>query len=461
MLALLADPDAEVVTHEAEYRVDGEVGRFRFPLFDVKTGDGRVLFAGASLLPTRQGRQWYPTWGFKDLALLLGATQRSYRKTVRYLNRHRRQAVGGTPVNTLRDQAEAEGTAVLEFLEEESGRILKREGFSEEGTPSPVVAARQEEAESPPATLSREKVGEAWREVEADMRKRQMPAHQIQEAARRQEDVYEDPAATVNIHLDDVGVKKQKEQRRAGEESGDAETSAAATEEVSSKPARERPMVYNTVARIEQQRRGFTLTGRSVGAVLRCVLAFLLRNGLLGLRWLFFTDGQRSLQNAIGQFFAWHRCKSLVLDWYHVGKKCREELSLGLKGREVRNRHLKPIVRLLWYGLVPEAVAYLRNIPPGDIKSRASLERLAGYFDRNRPWMPCYALRRRLGLPNSSSPVERTNNLVTASRQKKNGMSWSQLGSHALTALSAVVLNDHMKAWIRRRKIPFAFQETT
>jgi hypothetical protein len=38
--------------------------------------------------------------------------------------------------------------------------------------------------------------------------------------------------------------------------------------------------------------------------VLGFVLAFLLSNGLVARQWLFFTDGQRSLQNAIAGFFA-------------------------------------------------------------------------------------------------------------------------------------------------------------
>ena len=460
MLAELAEPGGKVVRHAADYRVDGEVGRFRFGTFDVESGESRIVFGGTSLLPPCQGRQWYQTWGFKELALLTGATQRSYRKTADYLNRHRRQPVGGTPINTLRDEAEAEGAAVLAFLDAESTRLLKRHGFSAEGSPL-ATAAIGNEAESPPATLSREKVTAAWREVEERMQQQQMSAHQIQQVAQQQEAVYEDPAETVNIHVDDVGVKEQKERRGTEQKSAPAGTSPSPGEDASAKAERKRPMVYNTVARIERAGGGFTLTGRSVLGVLRCVLAFLLRNDLLRQRWLFFTDGQRSLQNSIVAFFAWHRCMSLILDWFHVGKKCREELSLALKGREVRNRHLKQIVRLLWYGLVPEAVEYLRNIPPGDIKSRASLERLAGYFERNRAWIPCYALRASLGLPNSSNPVERSNNLVTASRQKKNGMSWSEPGSQALTALSAVVLNGHTNTWIRRRKIPFAFQQTT
>ena len=45
-----------------------------------------------------------------------------------------------------------------------------------------------------------------------------------------------------------------------------------------------------------------------------------------------------------------------------------------------------------------------------------------------------YAMRSKLGLPNSSNPAERCNNLVTARRQKHHGMSGSEKGSYALTS---------------------------
>jgi hypothetical protein len=71
--------------------------------------------------------------------------------------------------------------------------------------------------------------------------------------------------------------------------------------------------------------------------------------------------------------------------------------------------------------------------------------------------MPCYALRSKLRLPNSSNPVEHSNNLVTARRQKHNGMSWSKAGSHALTALIAGVLNGGVEQWVQQREIAFDF----
>lgn len=453
---MLAERGLKVVRHEAEYQVDGEVGRFRFGTFDVTKPNGQVVFSGTSLLPPRQGRQWYQTWGFKELGLLLGATQRSYRKTTDYLNRHRRQEVDGTPLNTLRDAAEAEGNAVLEYLEQESSRQLKRHGFAEDGRPLPKANV-PEELELP--CVSPEEVQEAWCEVKAEMQRLEMSPEQIREAAKHRKADYEDPDENVNVYVDDVGVKEQKEERRREESSGAISASASGKDGEDGSPPVEgkRPMAYNTVARIEHAGQGFTLTGRSVLGVLRYVLAFLLRNDLLSTGWLFFTDGQRSLQNAILALFAWHPRLSLILDWFHLVKKCREELSLALKGREIRNRHLKQIVRLLWFGLVTQAVEYVRKIPDKDVKNRSVLERLVGYFERNRGSIPCYAMRRRLGLPNSSNPAERMNNLVTSNRQKKNGMSWSEAGSQGLTALTAVHVNRQTTIWIKQRKIPFVF----
>jgi hypothetical protein len=62
-----------------------------------------------------------------------------------------------------------------------------------------------------------------------------------------------------------------------------------------------------TVARIEQgAKKRFTLSGSSLGQVLRFVLAFLLTNNLLSSRIHLFTDGYKSLQQTILAFFAWH-----------------------------------------------------------------------------------------------------------------------------------------------------------
>jgi hypothetical protein len=304
---------------------------------------------------------------------------------------------------------------------------------------------------------------------------------------------YEDPRVTVHAHVDDVCVKKQKDHRNRKQKPATTTDASAepvsvepvSVEPVSTEPAsavpalvvpalvevassesssgeldlgrRRRPLVSHSVAHVEHAGQDYTIVGDSVLAVVRLVLAVLLQNNLFDCRWLFFTDGQRHLQNTILAFFAWRKVR-LMLDWFHVVKKLKEELSLASKGSEVRNRHVRGLARLLWFGLVDESLAYLQQIP-AVLKQPAVLKRLAGYFERNRKGIPCYALRRELKLPNSSNPVERTNNLVTSQRQKKSGMSWSQPGSLAMTALTAVTLNGQTQTWLKTHQIPLAFRQ--
>jgi hypothetical protein len=75
----------------------------------------------------------------------------------------------------------------------------------------------------------------------------------------------------------------------------------------------------------------------------------------------------------------------VLLDWYHLVKKCKERLSSALKGAQLRNGILKQVLPLLWYGLVDEAIAALRGIESTKIKDPPALEKLIAYLERNRP----------------------------------------------------------------------------
>ncbi len=407
------------------------------------------MFEGTSLFPSRQGKQWYQTSGFKEMAILNGAAQRSYRETVRVFNRLRRQERGGTALNTLRDGAEAEGLKVIDFLERKSQRILRAHGFDAQGVPERQFPERGQTADTTPGVLEPESVSRGLNTVCQAMQKREMSEEAVVEVREKAaERLYENPDETVHIYLDDVGVKEQKEHR--------TDKAHQDPVEVCLPPQKnQRPSVQNTVARIEHSGKGLTLTGKGVLQVLCFVLGFLLENTLMGLRLVVITDGQRSLQKAIASFFSWLPYKLVLLDWYHLVKKFREELSLACQGRELRNQHLRQLLPLLWFGLVDQAMDYLHHLPATQIKNAKAVKRLLGYLERNHQAIPCYALRSQLKLPNSSSPVERSNNLVTSRRQKHNGMSWSKHGSYALTALNAVVVNDGVQQWVRERTVPF------
>lgn len=417
-----------VAEHPSLYQVDGEVGWFTFKIYDVEGEDEKPRFEGIELFPPRHGRQWYQTSGFKEIALLCGAAQRSYRQTTQVFNRSRHQESGGTPLNTLRDGARAEGLKVIDFMIQKSQRVLKEHGFDPRGVPGSACATLQQIKE--PASVEAKALQPALAAVCKDMGKKGFSAVDIEQARETlgAKQTYEQAVHCVYLHLDDVGVKEQKPHRN---KPGAVQEPMADQKDTAKG---KRPMVQNTVAHLQNANRSFTLTGRSVAEVLRFVLGFLLNNALLGLNLKVCIDGQRSLQEAILRFFSWHPHLTLLLDWFHGVKKFKEDLSLACKRREIRNRHLKQLLTLLWFGLIDPAQAYWAAIPATDLKDDQAITRLVAYLERNRPWIPCYAMRSKLGLPNSSNPAERCNNLVTARRQQHHGMSGSEKGSYALTS---------------------------
>jgi len=140
----------------------------------------------------------------------------------------------------------------------------------------------------------------------------------------------------------------------------------------------------------------------------------------------FFTDGHKVLNEAILKRFSWYKNMGIILDWYHLVKKCKELLSMGMKGRVLRNQLLREIMPLLWHGLTDRAINYLTEIPSKNIRNQEKIDKLISYFEKNRGSIPCYAIRKRLGLCNSSAIGEKMNDLLVSKRQKNNGMSWSK-----------------------------------
>ena len=126
-----------------------------------------------------------------------------------------------------------------------------------------------------------------------------------------------------------------------------------------------------------------------------------------------------------------------------------------MKGRVIRNDVLTEVLPLLWYGLVDHAIAFMKMVDPSQIKDPEAITKLIGSFERNRSHIPCYAVRKELGLRNSSHIGEKMNDLVVSDRQKHNGMSWSVSGSVALASLTALARNNEHALWFEEGSIEF------
>ena len=145
------------------------------------------------------------------------------------------------------------------------------------------------------------------------------------------------------------------------------------------------------------------------------------------------------MQNAILRGFSWLRSFGMILDWYYLKEKCKLELSLASRNR---NSVLEQILPLLWLGKIDAAIEVLKNVRMDYLKAGKTTAVLIGYLERNRKYIPCYALRKRLGLRNSSNKGEKANDLAVSNRQKHNGMSWSINGSPALATITVLHLNN-------------------
>ncbi len=376
-----------------------------------------------------QGEAKYRTEGFKEIALIHGTIEESFRKTAAWINRVRHQEAGGTPSRTIRDNTEYEGRKIQEYLEGKTQTILQENGWSQEGESLKVIIGPF----CPTSTI-----------VSDENLQEMVKAYDIEEQLKSEiltnPVPYEDVKESVNISLDEVGAKKQKETREKDTQDPPDE--------------KKRKYVQNTVIHVEKEGASYILNGAGVLCVLRLLLAFLLHNHLLKNTLMFFVDGNSLYSSVIG-FFSWHKKVRVILDWYHLKKKCKELLSMALKGKDIRNAVLEKLLPLLWHGLVDQAINHLNSLSESQIKNEKERSHLIGYLEKNRPMIPAYAVRSELGLRNSSNRGEKSNDLIVANRQKHNGMSWSHSGSVALASVTALKKNQEYRKWFQEEELEF------
>ena len=355
------------------------------------------------------------------MALVHGVVEGSYRTTAGWLNRIRHQKAA-TRVRTLQEVAEAEGAKVAACLEAAAEATLLEAGFSAEGVPLEPVPGLPRVGPK----LDARKVATVVAGLEIDQTQRQQATNNTVP--------YEDPRQAVYLSIDDVWVHHQKDHRSLEPPEG-------------VKAAQEASFVHTTVAHVATSAGSHVLSGASAPSVLRLVTAFLIANALVRRPLVVFVDGQRTLHAAIQKAFAWMGAMRIILDWYHLEKKCGVQLSLAMKGKAARTEALAKVSHLLWYGLIDEAIRALRGLPSQKVKNEEAIEALVTYLERTRAIVPCYAARKRLGLRNSSNVGEKHNDLIVSGRQKRKGMSWSQPGSHALAAITTLVRNGQHEQW--------------
>lgn len=167
---------------------------------------------------------------------------------------------------------------------------------------------------------------------------------------------------------------------------------------------------------------------------------------------LLIADGARWIRNFYTDLLAHIPNKQMILDWYHLRKKCYDLSSMICRGRKAKASLLATLYRHLWRGRVDEAIQVLEDYR-SQAKNHKALDQLITYLQDRRDYVPDYCQRRQDRRYISSAHAEKGNDLIVAGRQKKRGMHWSLETSVALAALKTLLLNDGWELYWRQRQV--------
>lgn len=246
----------------------------------------------------------------------------------------------------------------------------------------------------------------------------------------------------VYIYVDDVLAKHQKESRSTGSR-------------------RTTKFVSTTVISIQHGHKRYHIAADGMQTAFKRLMAFLLESRLMeDKHFIFITDGATEIKEYVQRYFGF-RPYTLYLDWHHLQKKCYQLMSSALKGGKKMKGEKDSIERelygILWAGNTKGALEYIAAIDTKYVKLQEAINSLIKYITNKQEHIPCYAIRKGLGLPNSSNPVEKANDLIVARRQKGKGMAWSKEGSHALAAITVAGMNNERQDILSGLKPRFAF----
>lgn len=256
--------------------------------------------------------------------------ENSYRKSSNLLNKVlRRSSEDSLKVSTLVDFTERVGDQIEEHLLSVSEKVLNNLHSELETTQVEDETSTSDMVVMPELTIEQE----LW---EDEIAKKVVEINAHREEREQIKDLKSLPymesplEKCCFISIDDIGVKHQKDTRKNG----------------GTKTAKN---VLNTVIHIQNEGGNYYLTASSIDKAFRILLGFLHSNDLIKDHILvFFADGAQNIRNFIEKYFSFHR-HTLILDWYHLKKKCKELISSALNGTiEQKKEYVKSLLRILW-----------------------------------------------------------------------------------------------------------------
>jgi hypothetical protein len=163
-------------------------------------------------------------------------------------------------------------------------------------------------------------------------------------------------------------------------------------------------------------------------------------------RLIVIADGARWIRDFYSTDLALIALSELILDWYHLHKKCHQLLSMVCHGRKARQQVEAQLRPLLWQGEV-EAACQLLGALGSQARSKEKLGELIDYLSKHQSEIPNYDQRRAHCQFNGAGMVEKENDLLVSRRQKRRGMQWVSKGADVICALRTSWFNGQWDAY--------------
>jgi hypothetical protein len=286
-------------------------------------------------------------------------------------------------------------------------------------------------------------ISQCWKnEVEKTLNNKELIFPKIQDKI----DIYDSKSREIVVFEDAIQVRGQKENRVHKQKVDDKNTVQCL--EKPAQPKKEKsPAVFNDIVMLQMKNQSFERIvapinekGQQIVPLPEIVKSRVIEeygSETEPLPIVAITDGAQVIRQHLYSIFG--LTLFIILDWYHLGKKVRDLMSMIALSKDEKNLHLKFIFYHLWRGEIYTVLDYLETkVQP---KNEEKHRELINYLNKHRDEIIDYRRRKKAGKMIGSGYMEKGCDQVIGHRQKKKGMSWREAGSRGLGILRVIDLN--------------------
>ena len=207
-------------------------------------------------------------------------------------------------------------------------------------------------------------------------------------------DVYDSETTETLIFVDGIGVKKQSE-TRVSKESGGSNTEKE-TENSESRVNTNIILLEKKTGDFEHITSAIDKKGEELLPLSDIVKSKVIQeygNESEPLNIVAVSDGAKNIRTMLMATFGF--LVVIILDWYHLGKKVREFMSMIARNKSEKIEHLEFLLHHLWHGQTDEILDYLRTKIKA--KNEEKLQELITYIEKHKEEIIDYARRKKAG----------------------------------------------------------------